>query len=231
MGMTEDAKPELVDRKEGWPADYHDYVFKDGKFVGDFDNMYRHAKGIPWDQDTRCDHWYAQVGMFMLKAHAPYDSILEIGCGLGYIAAKLKALVGHANPCIDAFDVSPEAIRRARRLHPGIGFYVDNVADVPFRPRRQYGLVVIRDVFWYIFPQIRTVIRNVNACVRPQGLLYICQSFPALDDAFVGKDVLPNPDALMGHFSEYKLIYTAVLRNHELVKDGPILHFLARRVG
>lgn len=224
MGMTGDPGQKLPQgQQEGHPEDYHDYVFKDGKLVGDFDNMYRHAKGIPWDQDERCHHWYAEVGMLMLKEHAPYDSILEIGCGLGYIAAKLK---GFAKGSVDAFDVSPEAIRKARSLHAGIGFYVDNVAKTSFRPHHQYDLVVIRDVFWYVFPKMETVVGNINGCVKPRGSLYIAQSFPALDGPYVGKEVIPNPDALMKYFSNYNPVYTALLRNHQLVKDGPILHFL-----
>jgi len=82
--------------------------------------MYRYARGVPWQQDVRCDHWPAEAGVAMLKAHAPYGAILEIGCGLGYIAAKLKALLRRPRRGrLEAFDVSPTAIRRARRLHAG----------------------------------------------------------------------------------------------------------------
>lgn len=213
----------LQSQQEGFPEDYHDYVFKDGKLIGDFDNMYRHAKGVPWDQDKRCDHWYAEVGMLMLKEYAPFDSVLEIGCGLGYIAAKLKGL---ARKSVDALDVSPEAIKKARQLHPGIRFYVDDVTRASFRLRRAYDVVVVRDVFWYVFEHMGTVVRNVDASVKSQGLLYLCQSFPALDRPFVGKEIIPNPDRLMSYFRGYRPIYTALLRNHQLVEDGPILCFL-----
>ncbi len=154
---------------------------------------------------------------------SPYDSVLEIGCGLGYIAAKLKQF---AKCSIDAFDVSPEAIRKARSLHSGIGFYVDNIAKTSFQPQQLYDLVVTRDVFWYVFPQMETVVENINGCVRPNGFFYIAQSFPALDGPYVGKEVIPNPNALMEYFPNYDPVYTALLRNHQLVQDGPILHFL-----
>src|SRR2546428_4667902 len=118
--MAEDtSKKRREEPRESFPKDYHEYVFRDGRLVGDFDNMYRYAKEVPWNQDERCHHWYAEVGMLMLKEHSPYDSILEIGCGLGYIAAKLK---GFAKGSVAAFDVSAEAIRKARSLHTGIEF-------------------------------------------------------------------------------------------------------------
>jgi SAM-dependent methyltransferase len=211
---------------ERHPRDYHDFVFRGGKLVGDFDNMYRYSSEVPWSQDKLSCHWCTEVGVLMLKDRAPYGSILEIGCGLGFIAAKLKELVRDKG-LFDAFDVSPEAIRQAGTLHEGIGFYVDNIADPSFRPKRQYDLVVIKDIFWYVFDRMETTVRNINACVKPLGFLYLGQSFPALDSGFVGKEVIPNPDALLEFFSGYDPVYTALLRNHHLAKDGPVLHRLA----
>lgn len=228
MGMTEGASQKPVQGQPGgFPEDYHEYVFKDGRLVGDFDNMYRYAKGIPWDQDKRCHDWYAEAGMLMVKEHAPYESILEVGCGLGYVADQVKTF---ATGPVDAFDISSEAIKVARELHPGIDFWVADITDAAFQPRRSYDLVVVREFFWYVFPHMERVIRHINACVGPQGFLYIGQSFPALDRLFVGKGVIPHPDALLAFFPNYEPLYTARIRNHRLVNDGPILHFLGMKV-
>ena len=205
-----------------WPADYHDYVFREGKLVGDFENMYRHARAVPWDQGNRAERWYTQVGLLMLKERGPYGRVLEVGCGLGYIAAKLKAWASS----VHAFDVSATAIEKARALHPGIDFYVDDVCREDFQPRDAYDLVVVREVFWYVFPSLTTVLRNLRACLKARGYLYVGQSFPALDREFVGKPVMPHPEALAALFTEYRCVYCAKLRNHELESDGPILHLL-----
>ena len=216
-------------REGGFPDDYHDYVFRDGKLIGDFDNMYRYAGQVPWEQDTRCDRWDTEVGMLMLADRGPYQAILEVGCGLGYIAAKLKNLTVSDGGVVDAFDVSPEAIRRAKALHPRVRYYVDNIAEKSFRPQRQYDLVVVKDVFWYVFERMARVVRNISDCVKPGGLLYVGQCFPALDGPFVGKDVIDSPQALIKNFSGFEPLYTTLLRNHPLVKDGPILHFVGTR--
>ena len=217
-GMSEERK-----EQRPFPADYHDYVIKDGKLTGDFENMYRYSEEIPWHQDTCCNHWSAQVGMLMLQHHSPYDTILEIGCGLGYIAARLK---NFAKENIDAFDISPEAIRKARNFHPGIQFYVDDISQASFQPKQRYDLVVVRDIFWYVFPQMEVVVRNINACIKPQGFFFISQSFPALNQPFVGKEAIPHPEALIAYFPNYDPLDTAVFRNHRLVENGTILHFL-----
>lgn len=225
--MTKQAVAPHPRRRRQWPADYHEYVFRDGKLVGDFDNMYQYAAEVPWHQDTLSDHWSTDVGFLMLKAQAPYGSILEVGCGLGYIAAKLNAVVQDGP--IDAFDVSPVAIRKARRLHPGIQFYVGDVTDPTFRPRRHYELVVVKDLLWYVLDHLETVLRNLEACVATSGALYLCQSFPALAKPFVGKEAIPHPEALLARLSRYTPISTVVLQDYQQPADGPILHFLGGR--
>ena len=209
------------------PVDYHDYVFRDGTLIGDFDAMYRDATEAPWRQDTRCNRWSTEVGFLMLKAQAPYGSILEIGCGLGYIAAKLKALTRQG--AIDGFDLSPVAIRKARSLHPGIRFYVDDITRRSFRPQRTYDLVVMKDVAWYVLDHLNTVLQNIEACVKPQGALYLCQSFPALDRPFVGREVFPNPEAVLARMTAYTPVATALLYDYRQTDDGPLLHFLGNR--
>lgn len=214
-------------RRHGWPTDYHDYVFRNGELVGDFDNMYRYATDVPWHQDTYADHWCTEVGFLILKAQAPYGSILEIGCGLGYIAAKLKALVQDGT--VDAFDISEVAVREARRRHPGIQFYVDDITDPAFRPRRRYELVVVKDLFWYVLDHLQVVLRNLETCVASSGRLYLCQWFPDLAKPFVGKDVIPSPEALLARMSGYAPLATVLLSNDPQQEDGPILHVLGKK--
>lgn len=214
---------------KGFPRDYHNYVFRDGRFIGDFDNMYRYSNPVPWEQDKQCHDWYIDVGMAMLRDRAPYGSILEIGCGLGYIAARIKPLLGDSPGTFDAFDISPDAIQKALQIHPGISFYVDDVMKDSFVPRRSYKLVVIREIFWYTYVKMDNVIRNIDACIARDGWLYICQAFPSIDTAFVGKETLPDPDALLAHFRHYEPVYTVILRQHERIGDGPMLHLLARK--
>jgi SAM-dependent methyltransferase len=225
-------KRDPLDTTAGFPEDYHDYVFKNGRFVGAFDDMYRHAKGVPWDQDKRCNDWYAEVGLLMLRDSGPFDSILEMGCGLGYYTAKLRRYALREGGVLHAFDVSEAAIAKAREVDPQTEFWVDDVTRAGFTPRRQYDLVVIRDVFWYIFEHMEQVVSNLAKCVRPGGMLYVCQSFPALDRPFVGKDVLPSPDALIAFLDpRFTAVTSMRLRRHHAESDGPILHYLAEAKG
>jgi hypothetical protein len=74
------------------------------------------------------------------------------------------------------------------------------------------------------------VVANIARSVRPGGRLYISQSFPALDRPFVGKDVIPNPEALQGHLSkDFSIIHSIRLQRHRVTSDGPIIQLLMER--
>jgi SAM-dependent methyltransferase len=207
------------------PTDYHDYVFRDGRLIGDFEGMYRFSSTVPWHQDKTWRDWPAQTAIALLASYGPFGRALEVGCGLGYFAAAFRELVRDG---VDAFDVSPEAIDQARQLHAGIGFYVDDIRSTSFVAHHQYDLVVVRDVLWYVFPFLEVVIRNLCGSLRPGGYLLVAQSFPALDRPFVGADVIPNPAALIAGLNWSDPIHSAELRNHRHPAEGPMLIYFGQ---
>jgi len=65
-----------------------------------------------------------------------------------------------------------------------------------------------------VFPHMPHVVTNVLSWVKDGGRLLIHQNFPDLNKAFVGKDVIPNPERLLEFFLErggFKLVYSNVL--------------------
>lgn len=63
---------------------YHDYVIKDGEFIGDFENMYRNCED-PWMQSKQPNKYSRLAGIEHLKSFE-IKSVLECGSGLGYYA-------------------------------------------------------------------------------------------------------------------------------------------------
>ena len=47
--------------------DYHDFVIKDGKLIGEFDLMYKKSKDIPWHQDKQKDWLDIRLTIELLK--------------------------------------------------------------------------------------------------------------------------------------------------------------------
>jgi len=206
--------------------DYHDYVFKGGKLVGEFEAMYRETDVVPWHQDKQAQEWFCDIALSMLSASAPYQKVVDIGCGLGYFTARVhplcKSLIG--------IDISPTAVQRAKRFFPEIEFSVADIRSEDFS-FGQFDLVIAKDLFWYVFPQMETVAKNITAMANRDGHLFIFKSFPSLSKEFVGKEKIPNPDALLGYFlGPFGLEHSCLVKRHLYENEGPMVMYFLRRI-
>lgn len=210
-----------VSRRE----DYHKYIFKNGRLMGDFERMYSESKVIPWHQDQEAESWIGDVAVNVLKPFAPYGNALEIGCGLGCFANRVFPLC----QSLTGIDVSPTAVAKAKVLFPRIDFCVGDVTADDFH-FRDYDLVVVKDLFWYVFPKIDVVMRNITSAVKLRGYLFVFQSFPRLSKRFVGKEVIPTPEALIsGLHGEFSLAHSCLLQRHTHPEEGPMFIGLFKR--
>lgn len=198
--------------------DYHDYVFRDGKLVGQFEQMYKKAKNVPWHQDQIVTEFDVKLVKLLVQLRAPYSTILDVGCGLGYFANELAELGSQ----VYGIDVSPTAIQRLTEAFPlaqarAFDITVDRQTDRLFPDTSVFELVVCRALFWYVFPSISQVVRNVSSWVGLRGYLLIHQNFPPLASNFVGKEVIPSPDHLLRYFMDtncFELLYANTFHDH-----------------
>ena len=82
-------------------TDYHDYVSKDGKSIGDFESMYRNSDTTPWHQNDLNDLAAMQIAGFSI---APVDShplilnqanlVLPRKGGNGFVREFIEMLIG-----------------------------------------------------------------------------------------------------------------------------------------
>jgi hypothetical protein len=61
--------------------DYHDFVIKDGRLVGEFEQMYVKSSDIPWHQDEQEDWLDVRLTVQLLEEYAPFDYICDFGYG------------------------------------------------------------------------------------------------------------------------------------------------------
>ena len=101
--------------------DYHEYVFNDGKLIGKFEEMYRYSKNTPWHQDEIENFPDISISKTILNIKSPYDSVLEIGCGLGYYLNEIEGMCKNKEKIWGA-DISNTAIEKAGKLFPHLKF-------------------------------------------------------------------------------------------------------------
>lgn len=192
--------------------DYHDYVFRDGQLVGEFEQMYRNSATVPWHQDEQADWMDVRLTKEMIRDIGErLDEIHDLGCGTGHYLNLIATefLTSHGKGF--GYDISQTAQHKAAAAFPQFTFSVLDLTNPAPTDRGSAGadsgnqqarrLFMIRGTLWYVYPHLRTVIDNIERMMTDNDRLLVVQNFPPLDSHFIGKDVIPNHLALIDHFS------------------------------
>lgn len=106
--------------------DYHDYVIKDGKFIGNFEEMYKNCEN-PWKQKNILGSYSKLCSVTSLYRIQP-KKVLEVGCGLGFFANFLKRMLPGTE--IIGMDISQSAVDKARGQFPDMTFFQEEVSNI-----------------------------------------------------------------------------------------------------
>lgn len=138
--------------------DYHDYVIKDGKFVGDFETMYQNCEN-PWNQINEATESYIRAAVCMTLKKYSISSLNELGCGLGETTAFIKKY-SREGFCIRGIDISKTAIDKARKNHPEIEFEVNDVKTITAERKGENWLLA--EIMWYILDDLDEIVNNIT---------------------------------------------------------------------
>ncbi|HKQ58453.1 MAG TPA: class I SAM-dependent methyltransferase, partial [Candidatus Eisenbacteria bacterium] len=150
-----------------------------------------------------------------VAAHVPAGAraILDVGCGLGTLAARLAE--GHRDRTVTGIDLSPEMIARASRLaagHPGLVFRCGDFLTMDL-PAGGYDCVISAATLHHM-PADATVERMVGL-LAPGGTLVIQDL--RRDSGLV--DRLGSPVDLAARALE-RLVRTGRLRDPRAVREA-----------
>jgi 2-polyprenyl-3-methyl-5-hydroxy-6-metoxy-1,4-benzoquinol methylase len=138
---------------------YHDYVIKDGQFVGKFDEMYQKFDD-PWMQ-SRQPNPYSRMATIINIQRVEVGSILEVGCGLGHYSQAIFQQTGIIPVGID---VSETAIAKAKVLYPHLNFSVDTVDNLT--QYKDLDAILFAEVTWYILDQLPAIFETMREHFR-----------------------------------------------------------------
>jgi SAM-dependent methyltransferase len=144
---------------------YHDYVIKEGKFIGKFDEMYSKFSD-PWTQSTQPNKYSRMAGIIHLK-NLNINSILECGCGLGYYADWINR---ETKIIPKSIDISPIAIEKAKKLFPHLDFEVADIST-ELQKYANYDCVILSEIIWYILPELKKIFEKLEHYFKNKYLI------------------------------------------------------------
>lgn len=109
-----------------------------------FKNLFA-KKTDPWGFSESLYEKQRFSKMLDLAKTVPHQKILEIGCAEGHFTQKLLTLTKD----ITAIDVSPDAIRRARKKASGVKYLLTSIDDLNLKGQK-FDLTVASEVIYYI---------------------------------------------------------------------------------
>ena len=196
--------------------DYHDYVIKDGRFVGRFEEMYR-ACDNPWPETEEdlnampCSVRTAQL----IAAHKP-ARVLSVGSGKGlHLNWLAKACPKTA---FTGCEVSATAVQESLKRYPHIPVTQLDAKDFAAR-RWDFDLILFREVIWYILPYWEGICRELQA---NYGARQIITELSFYDRQEYGGEYFDGPDEFVKKFP-FQIL--EILRHHTtgLQREGMVM--------
>jgi SAM-dependent methyltransferase len=153
-------------------ARYQDYVIRDGRFIGEFEEMYLDFDN-PWEQTKREQRASEKFVAIHLLQGLGVRKVLELGSGLGQFTAAL-AFAGFD---VRGIEVSPTAVEKARKQHPELDFQVGDVLD--FEKYREFDpdAVVMAEITWLVLDQLDELLRFLRREYRGRYLVHLLYTY------------------------------------------------------
>ena len=161
--------------------DYRDLVIKDGKLVGDWDNLYKKFKD-PWHQ-SRIDHIYdtrRQTALLLCKkVRETYGSIkvLELGCGFGHLTKQLTEL----NFLTLGTDISSVAVNKAAEMNPELTFKNSKFNDFELIYDFNPDIIIMAELTWYILTELDSFLVELSEYAKfrekPTFLIHLLATY------------------------------------------------------
>ncbi len=139
---------------------YQNFVIKNGKFIGKFEEMYQKFPD-PWDLIKHNKHGgnlnYKNIYNLCDKLKQKKNlSTLEIGCGFPQISNQLNKNGFEAY----GTDISKTVIRKSKKKYPNLkkNLFVSNFLNFSLYEKLNPDIIILSNITWYILPQLEQFI-------------------------------------------------------------------------
>jgi len=199
-------------------SDYHDFVIKDGSFIGRFEDMYQQCED-PWPESE------ADLEENPVSSYAPkilirhrLTKIFSFGIGKGTHLAWLGRKVPGST--LFGCDISSTAVAECASRHPNITADVQDVATFIARDV-EFEVLILREVIWYLLEDWDMLIDYLRKQCPGR---YILVELSFYDQQNYGTDRFDGPAEFIERFP-FKVIEVLRLHTSLLQREGMILIF------
>lgn len=172
---------------------YQDYVIKNGKFVGRFEEMYQKFHD-PWEQSTREKNSYEKlIGLEIIKNNN-FTNVIELGCGLGHYTNLIKSVSNK----VTGIDISETAIERAKKNYPDCNFLVSDIDNNLLY--ENVDCIMMIEVTWYILDKIEKF-KKIISNLKGVGVYHTLNTYPKGVQKY-GNEYFTNNLEIVEYFSD-----------------------------
>lgn len=155
----------------------NDYIFKNGKFIRDFEGMYKNFDD-PWNQEENHKKEYGPnlaLNAIQIALHnlgKSIDKVLDIGCANGYYAPILLNMPSKEYLGVD---VSETIIQKAKNMNNDkrASFKKEELlTEFSSSHENQYDLIFCAATLYYVAPEILNgnVLENIFKYCKKDGV-------------------------------------------------------------
>jgi SAM-dependent methyltransferase len=190
---------------------YQDYVIKDGKLIGEFEEMYKDHED-PWNQTTReaySSEKAAGINLITrLKNVFNIKNVVELGSGFGDYSARIHQLGLNTT----GLDISPTAVKKANERH----LYLNNLSNVNisfevsdfdnFERLLQLcpDIIVMPEITWYVLDKLPNFKAFLKKYLPNTFLLHMLMTYSPGVQVY-GREYFSDLEGILEYFGMHYL--------------------------
>ena len=210
---------------------YHNYVIKNGKLIGDFENLYKDIDN-PWGQNDNNvinDTRKAIVKNFIKKLSKTKNKIIvsEIGCGFG----NTTNILNFENVSCFGTDISETAISKAREKFPKYKFEVCEFLNFDIHYKMKTQVFLLQEITWYVLPHLNIFIKKLIEYKKKTNkeiyLIHLLTIYKHKEQKY-GLEYFSNQDQILKYFGlNYEEYGEIKIKNDDGVLS-PFTYFISK---